>query len=53
MEAKLQKLKAYLKDPQKAISDDFSLLITLQEVLHIRESESSNTRYDRDIYELF
>ncbi|WP_418425444.1 hypothetical protein [Alistipes sp.] len=53
MEAKLQKLKAYLKDPQKAISDDFSLLIALQEVLHIRESESSNTLYDRDIYELF
>jgi len=53
MEPKIGRLKTYLKDPEKAIKDNYSLLVALQEILHMREYEPENTRYDRDIHELF
>lgn len=53
MKDKIQRLKIYLRNPEQALKDNFSLLIALQEILNIRKHNSHNTLYDREIYELF
>lgn len=53
MEAKIEKLKSYLKDPQRAKEENNSLLLVLQDILHVRENTPTEVKHDRDIYDLF
>ena len=53
MEDKIQTLEQYLKEPTRAIKNNYSLLVSLQEILHMREHGHSYSSFDRRIYELF
>jgi hypothetical protein len=53
MEAKIEKLKSYLKDPKRAINDNYSFFYALQDILYVRENTPAEVKHDRDIYDLF
>ncbi|MDD4712574.1 MAG: hypothetical protein PHP34_04480 [Bacteroidales bacterium] len=52
MKEKIDDLNKYMDDPQKMVTDDFSLFVTLEEILYIRSGTKDKT-LDRKIYEVF
>jgi hypothetical protein len=52
MKEKIDKLNKYMDDPKRMVTDDFSLFVTLEEILYIRAGTKDRT-LDREIYEVF